>query len=73
MRRVALGTMALYVVAAVTGRILEALGVSRCGCSRDCWCQRPGLSTFRWVFPWGHRSIGQQAKERLSMEVVGER
>ena len=66
MRRVALGMMALYAVAAATGRLLEAVGISRCGCARDCWCQRPGLSNFRWVFPWGHRSIGAQAKERLN-------
>jgi hypothetical protein len=26
----------------------------RCGCAADCWCQRPVLSTFRWVFPWRH-------------------
>jgi hypothetical protein len=31
------------------------MGAVRCGCGADCWCKRPILSTFRWVFPWKHR------------------
>ncbi|WP_426566099.1 hypothetical protein ACPPVT_05925 [Angustibacter sp. McL0619] len=55
MRR-ALGLLlGLYLLAAVVGRVLETAGVSTCGCSADCWCKRPGLSTFRWVFPFRHR------------------
>jgi hypothetical protein len=26
----------------------------RAGCSPRCWCKRPILSTFRWVFPFKH-------------------
>ncbi len=44
----------LFLLSAVTGRFVERMGVVRCGCAGDCWCKRPILSTFRWVFPWGH-------------------
>ena len=37
-------------------RVAEQLGATACGCDDDCWCRRPGLSVFRWVFPRGHRS-----------------
>ena len=51
----AVGTAAaLYVAAALTGHVLEAAGVNRCGCSQGCWCRRRGLAAFRWVFPYGH-------------------
>ncbi|MBA3338308.1 MAG: hypothetical protein H0T54_00865 [Geodermatophilaceae bacterium] len=55
MKRVAVGVLFLYLLVAVIGRVLERLGVRSCGCSADCWCKRPGLSTFRWAFPYGHR------------------
>jgi hypothetical protein len=45
----------LYLIAALIGRLLEAAGVARCGCSAGCWCRKPGLSTFRWVLPFWHR------------------
>ncbi len=48
--------VALYVIVALIGRVLERLGLARCGCASDCWCKRPALSAFRWVFPYGHRS-----------------
>lgn len=44
-----------YVVVAALTRLAEAAGLHRCGCNADCWCQRPLLSLFRWVFPYGHR------------------
>lgn len=44
-----------YVVLAAGNRVAEHFGVMRCGCAEDCWCHQPGLSLFRWVFPWGHR------------------
>jgi hypothetical protein len=45
-----------YLLLAVGNKAAEAAGAMRCGCAADCWCQRPGLSLFRWVFPWRHRS-----------------
>jgi hypothetical protein len=54
-RRVASWVVGLYLLFAVVGRFVEAMGAARCGCGADCWCQRPVLSTFRWVFPWRHR------------------
>jgi hypothetical protein len=46
---------ALYIAAALIGHVQERLGAIRCECREDCWCKRPGLSLFRWVFPFGHR------------------
>jgi hypothetical protein len=48
--------LGLYLLFAVVGRFVEGMGGVRCGCAADCWCQRPVLSTFRWVFPWRHHS-----------------
>ena len=56
MRRVLLGTASVYLLFAVIGRFVEGMGAVTCGCASDCWCKKPGLSTFRWVFPTGHRS-----------------
>lgn len=50
-----LGLLGLYVMFAIIGRFVESMGAVECGCADDCWCKRPGLSTFRWVFPFGHR------------------
>lgn len=46
----------LYLTAAIVGLARERLGQISCGCAEDCWCHRPGLSLFRWVFPRGHTS-----------------
>jgi len=56
MKRLAVRALALYLIFAVIGRILERKGMVRCGCAPDCWCQRPVLSTFRWALPYGHRN-----------------
>ena len=56
MRRVLLLVVGGHVLVAAGNRVAEHLGARRCGCARDCWCKRPGLSLFRWVFPWRHRS-----------------
>lgn len=56
MRKLAVCLLGVYVLFAVIGRFVEAMGAVRCGCASDCWCHRPVLSTFRWVFPWGHRA-----------------
>ncbi len=45
---------ALYLAAAVWGLVKEARGDLRCTCEPDCWCKKPGLRVFRWVFPFGH-------------------
>jgi len=55
MRRVLLVLAGLYVLFAVIGRFVEGMGAVHCECAADCWCSRPGLSLFRWVFPRGHR------------------
>ncbi|GAW49776.1 hypothetical protein PD653B2_2103 [Nocardioides sp. PD653-B2] len=55
MRRVAGMLLGVYLLAALLSKILEVTGVTRCGCSAPCWCRRPGLSPFRWVFPFDHR------------------
>ena len=45
-----------YVALALVTRAKEAAGVYICDCADDCWCKRPGLSLFRWVYPRGHRN-----------------
>lgn len=54
-RRVLSSLAGLYLFFAVIGRFVEGMGAARCGCAPNCWCKLPVLSTFRWVFPWGHR------------------
>lgn len=61
MKRVAFVVVGGYLLLAVGNKVAEAAGARRCGCGEDCWCRRPGLSLFRWVFPWGHR--GSHAHE----------
>jgi hypothetical protein len=55
MKRAVAWALGLYLLCALAGRFVESMGVVRCACSGDCWCRRPGLSAFRWVFPYGHR------------------
>jgi hypothetical protein len=45
----------LYIVAALIGHAQERRGAISCECQKDCWCKRPGLSLFRWVFPFQHQ------------------
>jgi hypothetical protein len=44
-----------YLLAALGTRITETAGLRMCGCAPECWCNRPLVSTFRWVLPYGHR------------------
>jgi hypothetical protein len=60
MRRVVLAALGLYVLFAIIGRFVEGMGAVQCGCSPSCWCKRPVLSTFRWVFPFKHRFDGDE-------------
>lgn len=57
MKRLLLGFARLYLLFAVIGRFVERMGAVECGCAEDCWCKRPGLSLFRWVFPFAHRCV----------------
>jgi hypothetical protein len=63
MRRVLLPAVSIYLLAALIGRLAESRGKTVCGCAADCWCKKPFLSVFRWVFPFRHRSLtpGQKA------------
>jgi hypothetical protein len=54
LRRVTGYAVSLYLLFAVIGRFVEGMGAVRCGCASDCWCHRPVLRAFRWVFPFGH-------------------
>lgn len=54
MKRVVYLAVGVYLAAAVVGLVRERMGMIACGCADDCWCKRPGLSLFRWVFPRGH-------------------
>ena len=55
MKRLLLAAPGMYLLFAVIGRFVEGMGAVECGCGEDCWCKRPVLSIFRWVFPWRHR------------------
>ena len=54
-KRLLLRLAAVYLLFAVIGRFVEGMGAVECGCAGNCWCKRPILSTFRWVFPYRHR------------------
>ena len=52
MRRLLIGLVGLYVLAALLTTVAEKNGLwRRCGCEPECWCKKPGLSLFRWVVP----------------------
>jgi hypothetical protein len=54
LKRLLLGIGSTYLLFAVIGRFVEGMGAVDCECSADCWCKRPVLSLFRWVFPYRH-------------------
>lgn len=54
-----------YVILGLMTRAWEATGAYTCGCDPDCWCKRPGLSLFRWVFPRGHKNRALAEWKRL--------
>jgi len=54
MKRLVLASAVGYVLLALVGRAKEAAGIYACECYADCWCKKPGLSLFRWVFPRFH-------------------
>lgn len=63
MRRVLIGAGSVYMLFAVIGRFVEAMGAATCPCAPDCWCKKRGLSTFRWVAPFGHRLLVHTADD----------
>jgi hypothetical protein len=54
MKRLVLAIAVGYVLLALVGLAKEAVGIYACECYADCWCKKPGLSLFRWVFPRFH-------------------
>ena len=55
-KRILVGVGSTYLLFAVIGRFVEGMGAVECECAADCWCKRPVLSLFRWVFPYGHHA-----------------
>ncbi len=54
MKRIAIMSAGVYLGLAALGHAREQTGRAACECHGDCWCKRPGLNLFRWVFPFGH-------------------
>jgi hypothetical protein len=57
-------TLVGYVLAGLVALGLERVGYYGCGCEPDCWCKRPGLNVFRWVFPYRHHLAGSPEDKR---------
>ena len=69
MKRVVLGIVGLYLLAALVTTAAEASGVwRRCGCEPECWCKRPGLSLFRWVTPKRKHHLLSPADKQILAE-----
>ena len=51
MKRVVAFVLSGYLVLALGNKAAEAAGARRCHCPDNCWCRRPILNVFRWVFP----------------------
>jgi len=66
-KRLVIVVLGGYLLLAIGNKVAEAAGIRRCGCADDCWCRRPVLSLFRWVFPWPHRSR-HTADEKAGLE-----
>ncbi len=56
MKRLLLALLVGYAVIGAATRLIEATGRITCDCYPDCWCRKPGLSLFRWVFPQFHHN-----------------
>ena len=68
MKRVIAVVVSIYVLFAVIGRFVERMGAAECGCDATCWCKKPVLSTFRWVFPFGHTAAPDGTVARNSSD-----
>lgn len=75
MKKAAAALVLGYVTLALYYRAREAAGLLTCDCYQDCWCRKPGLSIFRWVFPRYHHNAGltEEEKRVLKLLVVGRR
>jgi hypothetical protein len=60
MKRVFVSLAIGYVVLGLITRAKEAAGLRTCTCRPDCWCKKPGLSLFRWVFPRFHHEMSSE-------------
>jgi len=58
-----------YVVLALVSRAREAAGLLTCSCYPDCWCKKPGLSLFRWVFPRFHHNPEIEAWKKRQLDL----
>lgn len=67
-KRLAVRILGLYLLFAMIGRFVEGMGAVQCGCSSDCWCKKPVLSVFRWVWPRGHRGCAPEVKQAMADE-----
>ena len=65
MKRSLVTLLSIYLLAAIFGRVAESQGRTVCGCASDCWCKKPVLSVFRWVFPFRHSSLTPGEKAAL--------
>jgi hypothetical protein len=70
-KRLALALAIGYVILALVIRAKEAAGVYTCACYPDCWCKKPGLSLFRWVFPRFHRFPVDDAWQKQQLDERG--
>jgi hypothetical protein len=66
--RIIVRALSLYLLFAIIGRFVEEMGAVSCSCAADCWCKKPTLSTFRWVFPYGHRGCSADEKAALASD-----
>lgn len=63
MKRAVLSLAIGYVVLGLITRAKEAAGLYTCTCHPDCWCKKPGLGLFRWVFPRFHHEMSSDARK----------
>lgn len=68
MKRLLLCLALGYLVLGLIWKAKEAAGLKTCGCYPDCWCRKPGLSVFRWVFPRYHHNPDLEAWKKRQMD-----
>jgi len=69
-RRIVLALVVGYVFVALVGRAKEAAGLRTCSCYADCWCKKPRLSLFRWVFPRFHHNPEIEAWKKRQLDTT---
>ena len=67
-RRLVASLVLGYILLALYYRAREAAGLMTCDCYPDCWCKKPGLSIFRWVFPRYHDNPGLEAWKKQQLQ-----